>query len=153
MSILRICSHRTRHGISSGCFLFLMSTSFSLLPWLSLLQWWCRHPFFLLLQAAERVWVALFSLPLLAPPLSILLADSLLLLHAADVLLLGRADHLSQLDGLYVVQGHLAGFVQHNGVEDYVEQRNTWDLLQTCRYCVVLEITHIKYKPFTSHYF
>ncbi|KAG7225440.1 hypothetical protein INR49_027434 [Caranx melampygus] len=75
-------------------------------------------------EAAQRVGVALFPLPLPPSPLSILLADSLLLLQAADALLLGRAHQLAQLDSLDMVEGCLAGFVQHNGVEDDVEQRN-----------------------------
>lgn len=115
-----------------------MSTSFPILPLLGLLQRWCRHPFLLLLQAAQRVRVAWFPLPLLPPPLSILLANALLLFQATDALLLGWAYQLPQLDSLDVVKGRLAGFVQHNGVKDDVEQRNTWDLLKACGYCVVL---------------
>lgn len=108
-----------------------MSTPLRLVPLLRLLQRWRRHSFLLLLlETAQRVGVALFPLPLPPSPLSILLVDSLLLLQAADALLLGRAHQLAQLDGLDVVEGRLAGFVQHDGVEDDVEQRNAWDLLQ-----------------------
>lgn len=116
-----------------------MSTSFPLLPLLRRLQRRCRNAFLLLLQAAQRVRIALFPLPLLPPPLSVLVGDALFLLQAADALLLGRAHQLSQLDGLDVVQGRLAGLVQHNGVGDDVEQRHARDLLQACGYCVVLE--------------
>lgn len=119
-----------------------MSASFLLLPLLRLLQRRCRDAFLLLLQAAKRIRIALFPLPLLPPPLSVLLANALLLFQAADVLLLGRADQLSQLDGLDVVEGRLAGLVQHDGVDDDVEQRNAWDLLQACSYRVVLEHIH-----------
>lgn len=135
---LCICNHRSRRVVVS----FLVSASFLLLPLLRLLQRRCRDAFLPLLQAAQRIRIALFPLPLPPPPLSVLLANALLLFQAADALLLGRADQLSQLDGLDVVEGRLAGLVQHDGVEDDVEQRNAWDLLQACSYCVVLEHIH-----------
>lgn len=133
-AVLCICNSR------SGCVVsvFLVSTSFPLLPLLRLLRR-CRNAFLLLLQAAQRVRMALFPLPLLPPPLSVLVGNALLLLQATDALLLGRADQLSQLDGLDMVQGRLAGLVQHNGVGDDVEQRNARNLLQACGDCVVLE--------------
>lgn len=118
-----------------------MSTPFPLLPLLRLLHRRCRRAFLPLLQAAQRVRIALFPLPLPPPPLSVLLADALLLLQAADALLLGRADQLSQLDGPDVVERRLAGLVQHDGVEDDVEQGNARDLLQAFSYCAVLENT------------
>ena len=126
-----------RHDSSSSrcvVLFFLVSTSFPLLPLLRLLQRRCRDafPLLLLLQAAERVRIALFPLPLPPPPLSVLLVDALLLLQAADALLLRRADQLAQLDCLDVVEGRLAGLVQHDGVLDDVEQRNAGDLLQAC---------------------
>lgn len=109
-----------------------MPASFPLLPLLCLLQRWCRDTFLLLLllQAAQRIRIALFPLPLLPSPLSVFLADAQLLFQAADGLLLLRTDQLSQLDGLDVIEGRLRGFVQHDGVEDDVEQRNTGDFLQ-----------------------
>lgn len=109
-----------------------MSTSFLFLCLLCLL-WWCWDAFlFFLLQAAQWIGVALLPLPLPTPPLAVLLADALLLLQAADALLLSRAHQLSQLDSLDVVKGCLMGLVQHDGVEDNVEQRDTRDLLQAC---------------------
>lgn len=105
-----------------------MSTPFLLLPLLWLLQLQ-RGTFLLLLQAAQRVRVALFPFPLFSSPLSALPADSLLLFQAADALLLGWAHQFPQLNGLHVVQGRLTGFVQNDGVEDDVEQRNPRDAL------------------------
>lgn len=116
-----------------------MSASLPLPLLLRLLQRRCRDSFLLFLQAAQRVRVGLFPLPLLPTPFSVLLANSLLLLQGPDALLLGRADQLSQLDGLDVVEGPLAGLVQHNCVEDDVEQRNSWNFLQPRGDCVVLE--------------
>ncbi len=138
-STLCICGSRSRRVASS----FPVSTPFPLLPLLRLLQRRSWNAFLLLLQAAQRVRIALFPLPLLPPPLSVLLGYALLLFQAADALLLGRADQLSQLDGLDVVEGRLAGLVQHDGVKDDVEQRNAWDLLQACSHCVVLQNTQI----------
>lgn len=85
------------------CFPSLVSTPFLLLPLLWLLQLQ-RGTFLLLLQAAQRVRVALFPFPLFSSPLSALPADSLLLFQAADALLLGRAHQFPQLNGLHVVQ-------------------------------------------------
>lgn len=136
-SVLCVCNNRSSCVASSS----LVSTSFLLLSLLCLLQRWRRNAFLLLLQAAQGVRIALFPLPLLPPPLSVLLGNALLLFQALDALLLGRAHQLSQLDGLDVVQGRLAGFVQHDGVKDDIKQRNAWDLLQACSYCVVLENT------------
>lgn len=119
-----------------------MSASFLLFPLLHFL--WRRWDTFLLflLQAAQRIGIALFPLPLLPPPLPILLADALLLLQAADTLVLGRAHQLSQLDSLDVVEGRLVGLVQHDGVENDVEQRDAWDLLQACSHLGILENTN-----------
>lgn len=135
---LRTNNYRSIHVVSFCRFSSLVSTSFLLLSWFRLLQRRSRHTFLLLLQAAQRVGVALFPLPLLPPPLSVFLADALLLLQAADALLLGRGHQLPQLNGLDVVQGRLAGLVQHDGVEDDVEQRDAWDLFESISYCTVL---------------
>lgn len=118
---LWICERRSGHVIPSLRLAFLMPASFPLLPLLSFFQRQCWPPLLFLLQAAERVRVALFPLPLLPPSLSVLQADALLLFQAADALLLRRAHQLSQLDSLDVVEGRLAGLVQHDGVEDDVE--------------------------------
>lgn len=126
-------------AISCLHFSFLVSASLPLPLLLCLLQRRCRDSFLLFLQAAQRVGVGLFPLPLLPTPFSVLLANSLLLLQGPDTLLLGRADQLSQLDGLDVVEGRLAGLVQHNGVEDDVKQRNSWNFLQPRGDCVVLK--------------
>lgn len=130
------CSGR---DIPSSCLAFLMPTPFPLLPIFTFFQRRCRPRFLFLLQAAQRVGVALFPLPLLPPSLSVLQADALLLFQAADALVLGRAHQFSQLDGLDVVKGRLARLVQHHGVEDDVEQGDTGDLLQTRSHRVVLE--------------
>lgn len=121
------------------CPLLLVSASFSLLPRFCFFQRGCGCSFLLLLlEAAQRVGVALFPLPLPAPALSVLAADALLLFHALDALLLSRAHQLSHLDGLDMTEGRLAGLVQHNGVEDDVKQRNTWNLLQACSHRMIL---------------
>lgn len=138
MVILCICNRRSRQIVFSSP----VSASFLLLPLLRLLGR-CWDTFLLfLLQAAQRIGIALFPLPLLTPPLPVPLADALLLLQAADALVLGWAHQLSQLDSLDVVEGHLVGLVQHNGVENDVEQRDTWDLLQACSHLGILEITN-----------
>lgn len=129
---------RSGNVISSLRLAFFVPAPFPLLPLLSFFQRRRRHPFLFLLEAAQRVRVALFPLPLLPPSLSVLLADALLLFQATDALLLGRTHQLSQLDGLDVVEGRLAGLVQHDGVEDDVEQRYPGDLLQACSHRVVL---------------
>lgn len=116
----------------------LVSVSFPLLPRFSFFQRRCGHSFLLLLEAAQRVGVALLPLPLPAPPLSVFAADALLLFHAVDALLLSGGHQLSQLDCLDVTEGRLAGLIQHNGVEDDVEQRNAWNLLQACSHRMIL---------------
>lgn len=99
-----------------------MPAPFLLLSGLCLSQRWGGHPFLLLLlQAAQRVGVALFPLPLLTPSLSVLRLDALLHFQAVEALLLCWGDKLSQLDSLDVVQGRLTGFVQYDGVENDVK--------------------------------
>lgn len=95
-------------------------------------QRWCWDAFLLLFQAAQRIRTDVFPLSLPSPPLFILLVDSLLLFQAADLLLLAWTDQLSHLDILDVVQGSLGRFVQHDGVEDDVKQRNSRNILQGC---------------------
>lgn len=104
-----------------------------LLPPLWFPQRWCWDTFLLFLfQTAQRVRTDLFPLSLPSLPLFILLVDSLLLFQAADLLLLAWIDQLSHLDILDVVQGSLGRFVQHDGVENDVKQRNTRNILQGC---------------------
>lgn len=138
-SRLFLCEHRSRQVI----FLSFVSASFPLLLLLCSLQRWSRDTFLLLLQTTERIRIALFPLPLLPPPLPILLVYALLLLHAADFLLLAWIDQLSHLGGLDVVKGTLGRFVQHNGVKNYVKKRNTRNFLQASSKTTILEKTYI----------
>lgn len=125
-SRLCIWNHRTRQVI----FFSFVSASFPLLLLLCFFQRWCRDTFLLLLlQAAQRIRIVLFPLPFPSLPLPILLVYSLLLFQAADLLLLTWADQLSHLDSLDVVKGFLGSFVQHNGVENDIKQRNTRNIL------------------------
>lgn len=87
--LIRMCSFIRSCRSHSSSLPFFVPTPLLLLSLLCLLRRWCGSNFFLLLEAAERVGVAHFTFPLPTSSLCVLLAHTLLLLQAADALLLG----------------------------------------------------------------